>query len=164
MSDALALRLRLNYPTEVAPGLWLGGARWPCPPEQDFDLIVTVCEDWEEDHTPAHDEHIRLPMADATTSGASRDDIVDLASLVAERVSAGESVLVRCHWGLERSAMVAALTMRILTGASFDEVLDHLRRTRGEPVLYNPDSSAWSIASGDLGGSGRATSVVSDGR
>lgn len=140
----------LTEPSEVYPGLWLAGARWPYPRDMHVDLLVTLCEEREIRYTPSAGEEICLPMRDASTEGATRQEILDLVDEIVDALQQGESIMVRCQWGVERSGMVAALALRVLTGQSFPEVLAALRVARSRHVLFNPNSTAWEVASGDM--------------
>lgn len=140
----------LATPTKILPGLWVAGSRWPYPTDLNVDLLVTLCERHEIFYSPPAGREISLPMRDTSTDGATDDQIRDLAHEVAEAVFDGQGVLVRCHWGIERSAMVAILALRELIDAPFSEALAHMRALRPRHVLPNPRAAAWSVASGRL--------------
>jgi protein-tyrosine phosphatase len=50
--------------------------------------------------------------------------------LVVDRVKAGRNVLVTCMAGQNRSGIVTAMALCKLTGASGQECVDHVSRTR----------------------------------
>lgn len=58
------------------------------------------------------------------------------ASCVAKHVSTGHQVLVACHLGHNRAALVAGLAMRML-GAPAAEVVRGIRAARGPEALAN---------------------------
>lgn len=58
------------------------------------------------------------------------------AELSAEHVMAGRNVLITCMQGLNRSGLVMALTLRILTGWSGKKIVEHIQKHR-EHALFN---------------------------
>ena len=70
----------------------------------------------------------------------------DLAMVAAERVvrdwRRGQTVLITCLMGRNRSALVAALALFFITGLPMRDVIDHIRSLRKDPgggvALTNP--------------------------
>lgn len=65
------------------------------------------------------------------------EKVVRTAKSVADRVRLGLRVLVTCHMGLNRSGIVVATAMRMLTGKSGAQIVAHMRSRRNEAVLSN---------------------------
>lgn len=93
-------------------------------------------------------EHYAVPEGTAVREVALYDDdlenydvIVSLAEWVNEKQKDGP-VLVHCQAGLNRSALVVALSM-MLNGASADEAIGTLREKRSPAVLCNPYFEKW---------------------
>jgi len=59
------------------------------------------------------------------------------AKVVNDEIRAGQHVLVTCHLGINRSGLVTALALHLLTGWSGQMCLDYLRKKR-EGALINP--------------------------
>lgn len=101
---------------EIHPGLWLGG--------------------WARDYAPNFDH-----VVDCIHFRDGPDLPIDLAALVADvcvSVRRRQATLVRCALGLNRSALVAGLAFRSLSGRSGAEVIQHMRAVRSRFVLCNP--------------------------
>ncbi len=73
-------------------------------------------------------EVLHLPVLDQ--QGASAGQLLETTTWIAQRVSAGRSVLIHCVGGLGRSGMVAACYL-LGCGASIDEALAAVRAARG---------------------------------
>jgi protein-tyrosine phosphatase len=56
---------------------------------------------------------------------------------VAKEIATGHRVLVTCHMGLNRSALVVALALHQLTTMSAQQIIEHIRRTRSMSALGN---------------------------
>ncbi|HET7327653.1 MAG TPA: hypothetical protein VFJ14_10275 [Nocardioidaceae bacterium] len=125
----------IDVPTEVAPGLYLSGSRQPFP-ALDLDIDVVMCRKGEAWYKPKARRRVHLPIEDVTFADADPYAVTALAEDVAACLRRRERVLVRCHWGLERSAVVVALALhRLMPDASLDLVVKHLRFARDFTVL-----------------------------
>lgn len=131
-----------NCLSEVAPGLYVG-SKPPPGRREGVDVVVLAAMEYQ---PPAHlfpgTEVIHVPLDDAPGRQMRADEIADVtkaASLVARRLRAGCRVLVTCGWGLNRSALVAALAMHEVHGMRADEIVERLRRARGALALSNPN-------------------------
>lgn len=80
-------------------------------------------------HVPLHDRDEPIPSSELRAAEAA-------ARMVASWLQAGDSVLVTCWSGRNRSALVAGLALREL-GVPGPEVVRMLRRARGQDVLNN---------------------------
>ena len=127
---------------EVVPGLWQGGHdvrsqdRTACVVGTEFDLVVSLAA--REGYGPANGvEHLVLRMADAGVDPALAARLDALAGRVAEAVTAGDRVLVRCSGGLNRSGLVVAAAL-VRLGRAPDEAMGLVRAARGPWALTNP--------------------------
>ncbi|AXG14104.1 hypothetical protein DN585_12435 [Intrasporangium calvum] len=121
--------------TKLLPGLHVGGSWDPSPPDKGWDYVLTVCTPDEAYGSPPARKHASLwmldaPLVDVPVVEALRDVTVDV-------VRSGAKTLVRCHMGLNRSALVAVLAAVEPTGDAPAKLVSQLRRRRSADVLYN---------------------------
>lgn len=128
---------------EVHPGLYVGGHAladvdgWTLPVvvRDEFDVVLSLYA--QDGHGPDDDvEHHYHRMADADLLGNDAVQVARLAQLAAARVQEGKTVLVRCQAGLNRSSLVAALTM-VELGLSPQDAIDRIRAGRHVNCLFN---------------------------
>lgn len=146
--------------SEVIPGLWIGGHEYQAQEptfepdwgvvgptyivtadelaEARFDVVASLYED---DCHPGEDvEHLSMVIDDNLFRMPTVDQIESLwemAEQVACHVRAERKVLVRCHAGLNRSSLVAALAM-IQMGHEPQEAIDLIREKRSPRfALFN---------------------------
>ncbi len=110
---------------EVIPRLWVGGGFYTIP-EGVFDLVIT-CDPYvhEENPAPAGTREHVLSFEDGDMPALS---LIDEAQELLEEYE-GQRVLVRCHAGLNRSAMLVGVRLRSL-GFEGDETVRLLRVQR----------------------------------
>jgi hypothetical protein len=120
---------------EVHPGLWLGGSWEPYEGEREFDVVITVCKAWEAHDPPECRSHLEFPLSDSDREQQREIDVAVRFAL--DAVDRGLRTLVRCYAGQNRSALVVATVLARITGASGADVVAHLRRIRGEHILWN---------------------------
>jgi hypothetical protein len=121
---------------EIAEGLWMSGTpgKW-LPDVSRFDLVVTC----NRDAPPATGTRelrctfLDVPLLTPWTRG-SIDRTVEAAF---DAWSQGETVLVRCHGGMNRSGLVTGL-MLVKAGWSGDAAVDLIRERRWHQCLRNP--------------------------
>lgn len=113
----------------VGPGRWIAGAHDPLPP--GVRVVVTL-DDTAPPVTDAEVTEVRSPFPD------SRWHPVDTAAVTTAVAATrtGGAVLVRCRHGINRSALVLALTL-VAEGASPDQAITTLRTAR-PGALTNP--------------------------
>lgn len=127
---------------EIVRRLWQGGhscssclacETWPT----GFDLVI----DMRRTELPAApDDYNRrqyaIPDSRLTeTALAAANDAASLAYQVHEE---GGTVLIRCHWGLNRSSLVTGLTLKKL-GIPGDAAVELIRARRSPWALCNSD-------------------------
>lgn len=127
---------------EVVPGLWQGGHDVrsqngaACIVGDDFDLVVSLAV--REGYGPSDGvEHVVVRMADAGVDAALGERLDAVARQVADAVTDGRRVLVRCSGGLNRSGLVSASALAHL-GHTPDEAMALVRAARGPWALTNP--------------------------
>lgn len=83
---------------------------------------------------------LRCPLVDDPTVQMPQADwarAVKTAERVCREMLAGRSALVTCAQGINRSAMVCAIVLHLLTFQPAEEVIHHVRRRR-QGALRNP--------------------------
>lgn len=74
--------------------------------------------------------------------GMRADDVLAEGRWVADRLRAGERVLVHCYAGMNRSATVCCAALILLEGISAEEALERVRERH--PVAW-PDPYHWKV-------------------
>ncbi|AHI00727.1 dual specificity protein phosphatase family protein [Kutzneria viridogrisea] len=127
----------------IRTDLWMGGhERYdesgelvPVRVEREFDLVVSL---WAgEGFGPAPGvEHwvLRIPDGELTAEEVTR--VGELSAATAEALRAGRRTFVRCHFGYNRSGLVAAQAL-VLLGHGVDEAIDLVRLGRSRHALNN---------------------------
>lgn len=127
--------------TPIAPGLYQGGKPPPGPEVREcgFQVLVLTAEEYQ----PRGAEFpgvfvVHAPNDDAGTpiTAAQWATAVRAAELVAKAVKKGERVLVTCYAGRNRSGLVSALSLHMLTGISGAEAA-RLVKAQREHALTN---------------------------
>lgn len=126
--------------TRVAPKLYVGGFPPAGLREKGFDAVV-LCAQEKQDVSP--DIYtIRVPYDD--NNELSRKDYeraVKAAVAVTKLRKAGKRVLVTCHMGINRSALVAAFSLMLMENMSADVAIQRVRAMRGPVVPIRPLSN-----------------------
>lgn len=126
----------------IAPHLYQGAHPAPRTPlrQLGFDVLVLCAyERQEPDSAYSGVKIVRAPMDDANYIPA---EALPAARAVASAWRAGHRVLVTCNMGRNRSGLVVALALCILTGKPGRECLLHVRRHR-QGALMNTTFSAF---------------------
>lgn len=139
--------------SEILPGLYMGGtmdgdtvnnplrlADLETP--QFFDSVVTL-------YSWAHPmgwgvEEVRYGFGDADMSGVDVARILRIAKWAKDQWSQGQTVLIRCQAGLNRSGLLTALTL-MHAGHTAEEAIKLIRSKRAEIALCNDDFVDWLI-------------------
>jgi Dual specificity phosphatase, catalytic domain len=137
--------------TEVEPGLWFGGAPEPRPPE-GFDFIVNLVAPWAR-YDPNGIACVNVAVEDGEVTAEVAKQFSDLAHEVNRRRDLGQTILVHCQVGLNRSATVVALVL-MLRGMKAEDAIRLLREKRHRLVICNPHFERWllddELLSGEL--------------
>lgn len=142
----------------IAGGLFLGGhdtapGGASTVVVDEFDVVVSLFTTGE--HGPApHVPHHTHSMPDDWLAESNYAPIQHLADLVVDAMDAGQSVLVRCHAGLNRSALVAGLAL-LKRGWTLAQVLERMRAARSPHVLFNASFVAYLRTQQDTARAGR---------
>ena len=129
--------------SEIVPGLWQGGDGRS--PVGEFDHVVSLCP-WGEELTPGPSGQTEWFIADGPMPEPEAQ-IWEIARDVSARLDRGESVLVRCQMGINRSGLIVAATL-LLRGWSAEEAIDQIRRRRDPFALSNQHFEGWLRQSG----------------
>ena len=132
-------------PSEIAPGLWMGGTRRDetigvVQPmlgfnrERPFDAVLTLYAwaapaDWGV-------EERRFGFPDRQVIEEYVPLIHELADWAHHRWSSGKRVLIRCAGGMNRSGLLVGLTL-IRSGMSAEGAVDLIRERRHPGALNN---------------------------
>lgn len=133
--------------SKITDGLYQGA--WPPFGDQlakrGFDVLVLCAEENQ------HDElYVGLNVICAPGEDNSNPDVMSqflptwilAAQRAAQQVKAGKKVLVTCMAGLNRSGMVTAMALHLLTGWSGADVVEHIQASRAD-ALCNPTFAQW---------------------
>ena len=138
---ALGLRQKAmeNY-DRVAPRLYQGGAPDPSKPYSEFDAIFLCAAEYQPPRFPKFKGTIiRCGFKDTLQPTAHERRIaIRAAREVAKRLGKGQTVLVTCYSGWNRSGLVVGLALRMATRLSADEIIQRIRKARGDSALSNP--------------------------
>lgn len=142
--------------TEVTSGLWFGGAPEPRVPD-GFDFVVNLYAPWTDYDANEIEAWNVGNMEDDEVTPEVAKQFLELAREVNRRRDLGQTVLVHCQAGINRSATVVALAL-MLRGMAAADAIRLLREKRHRLVLCNPHFEAWllGLSVGDEGGQDEA--------
>lgn len=130
--------------SRIAPRLYQGSfpATGPGVANGRFTHLVLCC--MEPDLQPSSRLYpgvnvMHNPMHDGELTDAELRQAWRGAVWTTEAMRRGARCLVTCRMGLNRSGIVVALTLRLLTGAPGAGIVDHIRLNRGDNALRNPE-------------------------
>lgn len=123
----------------VAPKLWVGSV----PPDKlsahGVDVVVLCAADQQH---PAPDVFtIRAPIRDSNLTGEEFSRALRAAKMVSHARAAGQRVLVTCAAGVNRSALVAAMSLMLHERLPAADAIVQIRRFRRPPVGMMPLSN-----------------------
>lgn len=129
-----------DAPSEIVPGLWMSGSRADIP-AGDFDRVLTLCAERNEKvAVPGGTESHAWRIVDAELEDPDR--VRHWARRIADWMAAGDTVLVRCAAGLNRSGLVIARAL-IEQGMSPRDAVLLVREQRRRDALNNPWFVEW---------------------
>ena len=143
------LKQRMNA-DKVGKNLWVGGLPTdPAAVDQNFDALVLASKEYQ-DIFPVHKypktKLILAPLSDEPNAptGPSREEravAMKAALEVHDLNKKGKKVLVTCAAGVNRSALIAGLSM-VIAGDSAQHAINRIRKHRKPPTgstpLFNP--------------------------
>jgi len=103
-----------------------------------FDVLVLAAKEFQ----PLSElfpgvEVIHVPIDDAQLSRWEWKSALSAADIVARRVRGGKRALITCYMGWNRSGLITALTLYMLTGEPGAKIVQHVQRQRSH-ALTNP--------------------------
>jgi hypothetical protein len=128
---------------EIVPLLYMGGHFYETPAGTqsavvvgaEFDLVISLYA--RDGHGPGPGvEHRCAEIPDAPLTSSQIETVCDLAELAATSVRDGRRVLVRCHFGYNRSGLVVAQAL-VNMGYTLDEAILLIRDRRSDWALHN---------------------------
>lgn len=139
--------------SEVVPGLFQGGtdddawvntaaALGMADDNAGFDAVLTLFA-WAQPFGWGVEE-LRYGFMDAHPRYADMSRIVEAAQWAHLRWTGGQTVLIRCQAGLNRSGLLTALVL-MLDGWEAEEAIRTIRATRSEVALCNDDFVDWLV-------------------
>jgi hypothetical protein len=112
------------------------GRSRPVVVEGEFGLVISLLS--RPGHGPAAGvEHRVHAIPDSPLTSGEIAGVRELAAVAAKAVRDGRSVLVRCHYGYNRSGLLAAQALMDL-GLGAGEAIDRLRERRSSWALHQP--------------------------
>lgn len=126
--------------------------------KDDFDAVVTVCQDSIEANVPDDIDYHYYCMADGEETGlvpgdSSYDMFEDAARIVLAHLRFDDTVLLHCHAGQSRSVSVGMAAIMVADGFTFEEAWTRMANRRPE---VHPDRTlkqyARRFASEQMGG------------
>lgn len=118
--------------------LWIGALP---PIERDlptFDVLALCAQEFQPAQLRFTGRVLRIPIPDARLTDAELRRALHGGQLVGRELAAGRRVLVTCRAGLNRSALVAALALGVVTRAQGADVIEVIRARRSAQALSNP--------------------------
>ena len=126
-------------PTRVAPRLYIGPR--PTYSIVGFDVVVFAARQYQPRLPGFRGRVIHAGIDDQPTRGIDeleQHKTRSAAKAVARALYDGERVLVTCEMGLNRSALIAGLALRMCSRLSTEQIVLLIRGCRGEQALSNP--------------------------
>jgi hypothetical protein len=121
--------------------LFIGGLRHQSETRPDVDAVLNLCEldnPWVA-HTGRH-LNDRFACKGEMSLGMDMSDLLSEGRWVAERLRAGQRVLVHCYAGVNRSSTVCCAALMLLEGLTATEAL---ARVRENHPSCRPDPYHW---------------------
>ena len=118
-----------------------GSARPEPRAPEGFDFIVNLAAPWAR-YDAYGIECVNVTVADGEVTAEVAKQFGDLAHEVNRRRDLGQTILVHCQAGLNRSATVVALAL-MLRGMPASDAICLLREKRHRLVICNPHFERW---------------------
>lgn len=127
---------------EVVPGLWQGGSA-RSPSGALFSVVLSVGHTQFNEACETGLRELIDQMSDTEDADYNPyDSVRRWARKVMQWVEDGETVLVRCNAGWNRSGVIVARALMEM-GWSADDAITHVRETRSPNALCNSRFEAW---------------------
>lgn len=120
-------------------GLWIGAKPATDRLFESFGVIVLCAGEYQprSDHMAFEGRLVHCPLDDAKPNRVEVGRALAASRRVAASIDDGLTVLSTCQMGLNRSALVAALSILRLTKMDAGEVIALIRRQRDARCLFN---------------------------
>lgn len=142
--------------TEILPGLFQGGTEDDdvvyrgrterYANEVPYDVIVTLYATAQP--APWGVEEFRYGFGDSDLQSGDLKRVLRAAQLAYRRWAAGDSVLVRCQAGMNRSGLVMALVL-MQAGLGASQAIGLIRTRRSPGALFNRSFLEWLMTEGE---------------
>lgn len=119
----------------VGPKLWQGSAPTDAHDLSSFDVVVLCAREYQPTLSRVH--VVRCPIDDGELSAHELAVAWGAASCAADTIRRGGRVLVTCYLGRNRSGLVTALTLHLVTGESGAACVARVQKQRPDS-LQNP--------------------------
>jgi len=139
MNKGIDPRVDIPLISHVEGAFYQGGCIPGVRLPDGFDYVLSVSP-WHLYDVPEGVEYNKVQMYDALDQAC--DEVDDLAHDLDYRLQEGQTCLVHCQAGLNRSGVVAARTL-MLRGHTADDALRILREKRSPLVVCNDGFENW---------------------
>ena len=123
--------------SNVARRLWVGAA----PPFDrhlpQFDALVLCAAELQPAVVAFRGSVLRCPLPDSELTQAQTRAALSMGQTVAKQLAGGNTVLVTCAMGLNRSALIASLALGLVTYLSSEQLILLMRTKRHPNCLDN---------------------------
>lgn len=128
--------------SHVEGGLYQGGCRNAVALPEGFDFVLSLYQR-ERYALPPNCDRREVLMYDSLEQGF--EQVEELAADVADRLARGQTVLVHCQAGLNRSGLLSARTL-MHRGHTAQDAINLLRDKRSPLVLCNEAFENWLVS------------------
>ncbi len=141
----MASTVNANDPAhEILPRLWLGNKNAASDGEwlraHNINVVFNCTKDW-----PFHPDILRqyrVPVDDNLQKEEIRNMYVWAPEIMAKLIGEykrGETILVHCHAGMQRSAAVVAMLLMTMYGYTKEEAIRYIKSKR--PIAFFPSAN-----------------------
>lgn len=128
----------------IAPRLWLGDKVSALDEDFLYDENITAVFNCTKDYpfSSMIDRKYRVPVDDNLRAAEINNMerwAPEIVYKVVSEYKKGNTILIHCHAGMQRSAAVMAMTLIALTGKTPDQVMDHIQSIRS--VAFQPSAN-----------------------
>lgn len=118
----------------ITSNLWVSDIQSVCrQPTSRFDRIVTVCQDSVENNVGCSYNHFALSDGEPEGHNPGKfkyELFKEATDVVKKGLERGETVLVHCHAGANRSVSVAAAALASINNSNFDKEVWKIKQER----------------------------------
>ena len=161
LGELLASTDRWAYPayagSEILPGLFQGGTEdddvvhvaaqgHRFASDSAYDVVVTLYASAQP--APWGVEELRYGFMDSALEGPDIARVIRAARFAYQRWTDGDTVLIRCQAGMNRSGLVTALVL-VMAGLSPAQAVALIRERRSAGALFNDHFVRWLLEDGE---------------